>query len=588
MTYFPQEQLKQIRESVNIVDVISNYGIKLTKKGNNYVGFCPFHTDVNHPAFTVSPEKQIYKCFTCEKTGNVFDFLMEEKIYGMTFPEAVKTIADMGNIKIDINIPTKKKVNENLYKIYEDANKIYQNNINNAYGAKAKEYLLNRGIDDEIIKEFGIGLSIDARDIILKSLSKKYDLKELVEAKIVSKNEYGTVDMYHSRIMFPLWNLDGKIVGYSGRKYLDLNSDEAKYINTSDSPIFKKGELLYNYHRSREECRSKDTVIVMEGFMDVIAAYQVGVTNTVAMMGTAVTRKQANLVRRMASKIILLFDGDAAGAKATMRSIDEFLELGVTPEVVRLEENLDPDEYIKKYGKDKFIDKLNHPINIMEFKLNYIKQDKNLEDDVEKANYVKEAIDILKNIDNDYLIELTIDRLVSETNLSKEFIKSKLEDKPIKKEIKEEKVEVKIKENKSKYEEAEASLLHYMLENVEAIMVYNDYVTNIRTEKYRFLARRILQFYKEHGTIFLADFLDTLVDDKEVIKVVGEVSSLKLKEDVTKKDLLEYVKVIQDGNYLDAIEELEDQMKKAASIEEKAKLGEEIRKLRVRRMKDVE
>ena len=380
--------------------------------------------------------------------------------------------------------------------------------------------------------------------------------------------------------MFPLWDLEGRIVGYSGRIY---NTKEgSKYINSRESKIFKKGELLYNYHKSRDKCRELDTVIVMEGFMDVIGAYKVGVTNTVAMMGTAVTKIQANLIKRMARNIILLFDGDEAGAKATMRSIDEFLEIGVTPKVVRLEEDLDPDDYIKKYGKESFLEKIENPINIMDFKLSYLKKNKNLTSDVEKANYVNNMLKELENVNDDILIELTLKKLSLETGLDTEFLKSKLE-KVEKEEVIKPKVEVKT----NKYEVAEASLLHYMLNNSLAIMIYNDIVTNIRTEKFRLLARRILQFYKEFGKIDLAAFLDTLVDDEEALKVVGEITSLNLKEDITKEELIDYAKVIQEGNYKDAIKSLEDAMSKTDSITEKAKISEEIRKLKVRRMKDV-
>ena len=576
MNVLTQEELNNIRSSVSIVDVISKY-MPLTHKGSNYWGVCPFHSDTN-PSLCVSPDKQIFTCFVCHKTGNSFNFIMEHQ--HVSFMEAVRRVADMANIKVNINMPTKNKVNSNLYKIYEDTNKIYQNNINNALGNDAKKYLLDRGINEDIIKEFGIGLSIKARDVLVKSLSKKYEMKDLLESGLVIKNENGIIDSYQNRIMFPLWDLEGRIVGYSGRIY---NTKEgSKYINSRESKIFKKGELLYNYHKSRDKCRELDTVIVMEGFMDVIGAYKVGVTNTVAMMGTAVTKIQANLIKRMARNIILLFDGDEAGAKATMRSIDEFLEIGVTPKVVRLEEDLDPDDYIKKYGKESFLEKIENPINIMDFKLSYLKKNKNLTSDVEKANYVNNMLKELENVNDDILIELTLKKLSLETGLDTEFLKSKLE-KVEKEEVIKPKVEVKT----NKYEVAEASLLHYMLNNSLAIMIYNDIVTNIRTEKFRLLARRILQFYKEFGKIDLAAFLDTLVDDEEALKVVGEITSLNLKEDITKEELIDYAKVIQEGNYKDAIKSLEDAMSKTDSITEKAKISEEIRKLKVRRMKDV-
>ena len=578
MNVLTQEQLNNIRSSVNIVDVVSKY-IPLNHKGSNYWGVCPFHSDTN-PSLCVSPNKQIYTCFVCHKTGNAYNFIMDYE--HVSFMEAVRKVADQANIKVDINVPVKKNINSNLYKIYEDSSKIYQNNINTAKGSEAKRYLKDRDITEEIIKEFGIGLSLKQRDVLVKSLSNKYEMKDLIESGLVIKNETGLFDAYQNRIMFPLWDLEGRIVGYSGRIY--DTTEGSKYINSRESKIFKKGELLYNYHKSRDIARELDTVFVMEGFMDVIASYKVGVKNTIAMMGTAVTKIQANLIKRMASNIILLFDGDEAGAKATMRSIDELLEIGVTPKVVRLEDNLDPDEYIKKYGKDAFINKINNPINIMDFKLNYLKKGKNLSSDVEKAKYVNDILKELQNITDDVLIELTLKKVSLESGLDIEFLKSKLVTKPEEKKeiIKEEK---KIENKLTKYDMAEKELLYYMLNNSEAIMVYNEHVTNIRNEKYRILARKVLQFYKEKGIIDLAAFLDTLAGDEEALKVVGEITSMDLKEDITKKDLMDYADVIMEGNYKDEIKRLEEELSKTDILEEKVRLSEEIRKLKVRRMK---
>ena len=577
MALLTQEELDNIRSSVSIVDVISKY-MPLTHKGSNYWGVCPFHSDTN-PSLCVSENKQIYTCFVCHKTGNSFNFIMDYE--HVPFIEAVKKVATMANINVDININTKKNINSNLYDIYLDSSKIYQNNINNSLGSNAKKYLLERGINDDIIKEFGIGLSLNTRDVLAKSLSKKYELKDLLESGLIVNGSNGLYDIYRNRIMFPLWDLEGRIVGYSGRIY-ETNED-SKYINSRESKIFRKGELLYNYHRAKDIAREKDTIIVVEGFMDVIGLHKIGIYNVIAMMGTAVTKFQANLIKRMANNIILLFDGDSAGAKATMRSIDEFIELNVTPKVVRLDSDLDPDDYIKKYGKEAFLDKLNNPISIMDFKLNYLKKGKNLTSDVEKANYVNDIIKELENINDDILIELTLKKLSLESGLDIEFLRSKIV-KQEKEVIKVEKISVKT----NKYERAEESLLYYMLINPLAISIYNDYVTNIRTQKLRILARKVLQFYKEFGKIDVAGFIDTLRDDQEAIKVVGEITSLNLKEDITKEELIEYARVIQEGNYKDAVREIEDKIASTDNLEEKIRLSEEIRKLKVRRMKDVE
>ena len=581
MALVSQEQLNTIRTSVDIVDVISKY-IPLEHKGSNFWGVCPFHQDTN-PSLCVSPEKQIFTCFVCHKTGNSFEFIKEYE--HVSFIEAVKKVADMANIELDVNIRSNEKLtNSNLYKIYEDTEHIYQNNINNALGKEAREYLYKRDINDDIIKEFGIGLSLKSRDVLVKSFAnKKYSIKDLIDSGLVIKNEYGMVDIYTNRIMFPLWDLNGRIVGYSGRIY--DTTEGSKYINSKETAIFKKGELLYNYHRSKDICRNKNTVIVMEGFMDVIASYKVGVDNTVAMMGTAVTKYQANLIKRMADNIILLFDGDKAGEKATMRSIDEFLSLNVIPKIVRLEDDLDPDEYIKKYGKDKFIEKINNPINIMDFKLNFLKQGRDLTSDVEKASYVNDILKQLENVEDDILIELTLKKLSTESGLDIEFLKSKIKKEKVKETVKIEKKEIKT----DKYKEAEQILIYYMLNDTLAIKIYNDIVTYMPTDNYRFLARKIDFYYKQNGSIDLASFLDTISEEEEMKKIVGDIMALNLKKDISKKDLVATACTIQEYSYRTKINELKQKQTKVTSLEEKVaiaeevkKLSEEIRKLKVR------
>src|SRR5574344_92154 len=526
--------LESIRTSVDIVDIISSY-MPLQKKGSNYWGVCPFHADTN-PSRLVSQEKQIFTCFVCHKTGNVYNFIMDFE--HLSFMEAVKKVADRGNIKLDINITTHDLPNSNLYKIYEDTEKIYQNNINNSFGDEARKYILDRGI----------------------------------------------VDIYQNRIMFPLWDLNGHIVGYSGRIYDTV--DGAKYINSKETAIFKKGELLYNYHRSRDIIRTMDTVIVMEGFVDIIGAYKIGVLNTVAMMGTAVTKYQANLIRRMASNIILLFDGDSAGAKATMRSIDEFVSIGVTPKIVRLEEDLDPDDYIKKYGKDKFMSKLSNPINIMDFKLSYLKQGKDLTSDVEKAKYTKDMLQELSNIDDDILIELTLKKLSLESGLDIAFLKSQLHHKE---QVANIPVHKQVEPKTDKYVLAEQGLLFYMLKDTEAIKIYDNIVTYLPTDKYRFLAREIDFYYNEYGSFNMASFMDMISPKEELVNTTGEIMSLNLREDVRKEDIIAYAASIQEYNIKRAKDALEEELKHETDTSKKAIIGdqikdygEQIRKLKVR------
>jgi len=355
MNYLSGEKIKEIRDSVDIVDIISNY-VSLTPKGKNYFGVCPFHDD-NNPSMSVNRDKKIYKCFSCGATGTVFKFIMDYE--NISFIEAVKKVADTAGLNINIGNVPKVKNNNKLLEIYDLSLKFYINNINTSGGKEAKEYLKNRGITDEIIKEFQIGLALNGKDKLSQILLKKFNEKDIMKSGLVNKNAYGYLDLFYDRIMFPLYDLKGNVIAYSGRIY--NKEDNSKYFNTKETEIFKKGELLYNYHRAKDIARQQNQIIVMEGFMDVIRAHTINIKNVVATMGTAVTKEQALLIKKMAKEIILCFDGDEAGAKATMACADELIKIGVTPKVIRLENNMDPDEYITKYNKEfekKIMDKL--------------------------------------------------------------------------------------------------------------------------------------------------------------------------------------------------------------------------------------
>ncbi len=350
--------INEIRNSIDIVDVISKY-VPLVARGKNYFGVCPFHDD-HSPSMSVSKDKQIYKCFSCGATGNVFNFIMDYE--NVSFPEALKILSDITGISINgINIKSSHKdVNKSLYDIYDVSSKLYINNLSTSYGIGAKEYLHKRGITDELIREFDIGLSLKERDLLTRLLVKKnFSEKDMLDSGLIVRNDYGLSDIYINRIMFPLYDVSGKIVGYSGRIY--NGEDTSKYINTRETAIFKKGEMLYNYHRAKESCRKKNVVIITEGFMDVIRLHSVGITNVVAAMGTAFTKDHVKLIRKLARDVILLFDGDEAGAHATLSCSDLLLQYNISPKIVRLPENLDPDEYILKYGKDRFNDLLDNP-----------------------------------------------------------------------------------------------------------------------------------------------------------------------------------------------------------------------------------
>ena len=562
---FSSTELQEIRNSVDIVDVVSSY-LNLTAHGKNYFGVCPFHDD-HSPSMCVSKEKQIYTCFVCGATGNVFQFIKEYE--NISFAEAVKKVATIGGIEVKIDEMKPLKKESVLYDIYNLTNKLYQLNLNTTKGIPAKEYLKNRGINDETIKEFGIGLSLIKGNIYEALVKKGFDNKDILKSGLATENGY---DLYRNRIMFPLWDLNGKVVGFSGRIF--NGEDAPKYINSRETEIFKKGELLYNYHRARNECRRKNEVIIMEGFMDVISAYTHGITNVVAAMGTAITSSNAHLISRMAKNIILCFDGDDAGIMAANACTNELLKLDVFPSIVVLDKakGKDPDEYIKNNGVEAFKEKLSHPLSVMEFKEFYNKRGIDMGDSTSKAEYVKKMITEIDNIKDPVLREVTIGKLSDETNLGVEFLKSQL-----KTEVKEEKqIEVKKEVNLQKYEKAEIDLIYYMLKDSKVILQYEAKKIYLPTEKYRFLVRQICAFYQKYGNIDVADFLTFIAEDKEMIKALGEITSRDLKETYTKEEIEDYIRCIDEYNRNLEINNLKQKMKESIDYAEKIELAKKI------------
>jgi len=570
------DNINEIRNSIDIVDVISKY-VPLALRGKNYFGVCPFHDD-HSPSMSVSKDKQIYKCFSCGATGNVFNFVMDYE--NVSFPEALKILSDITGISITgVNVKSShKEVNKNLYDIYDVSSKLYINNLNTSYGVNAKEYLHNRGINDDLIREFDIGLSLKERDLLTRLLVKKnFSEKDMLDSGLIVRNDYGLSDIYINRIMFPLYDVSGKIVGYSGRIY--NGEDTSKYINTRETAIFKKGEMLYNYHRAKESCRKKNVVIITEGFMDVIRLHSVGITNVVAAMGTAFTKDHVKLIRKLARDVILLFDGDEAGAHATLSCSDLLLQYNISPKIVRLPENLDPDEYILKYGKNRFNDLLDNPINVMDFKLSYLKNNKDLNSSVDAANYVNSVIEALRKIDDETLVEISLKKLSEESKLDIEFLRDRLSSIE---EVKEVKPVVKEKKEIDKFDKAQMWLIYYMFNYDYAVEMYDKEVTYMPNDKFRKLATYISCFYKEHGFVKVADLITYLYEFDGMKEVVSDILSLDLPDKCTKQDIKDCIFTIRDYNIKNEISRLQKEQRNETDKFKKLEIGKKIVELKMK------
>lgn len=571
-----QDIINEVRRKNDIVDVIGEK-IPLEKRGKNYFGVCPFHDDTN-PSMSVSREKQIYTCFSCHATGNVFTFLMNYE-----HKEFNQVLSDLANrVGITLSGFKTKKVStkyDEWYKIYDLANKYYQNNLLSKEGEGAREYLKNRSIDDLTIKEFEIGYSLKMRDDLTKLLTMKGHSVDLLNKIGLSSEDH---DIYNSRLMFPLHDLNGKVIGFSGR--IINNGKQNKYLNTKETELFKKGKLLYHYHIAKEEARVKKSVIIMEGFMDIIRASTVGIKNTVATMGTALTKDHIKEIKRLSNNIILCFDGDEAGVKATLASGELFKSEGIEVKIITLPGEDDPDTYILKNGKDAFQSLINNAIYYSDFKIKNLSRNRNFASSEEKANYIHEVLEEASKINDTIRTEIILKDLAKKFEIGYNTLEKSFQELVNNKEIKKEVVTTPRKvqpKKKDKYQKASLNIIYYMLNKQDIIDMVEDEHLVFPTEALRALESEIVYFYHKYGFINEADFYTYLTPKGELLNLLNEVLEMDLKTTLTKEELYDYFKVIREYNFKKTISNLEEKIKNETDPVMQVKYAEEIRKLRI-------
>ena len=564
-----------VRSKIDIVDIIGER-IPLVAIGNNFFGVCPFHDDSN-PSMCVSREKQIYTCFSCHATGNVFTFLMNYE--HMEFREVLHYLGEKVGVNTSsVQIKKKSTKFDKFYDAYSFSTKYFQNNLSSGIGRDARSYLSSRGINDEIIKEFEIGLSLESRDDLTKLLTNKgYELSDLNKIGLSSDDH----DIYNDRIMFPLYDVSGKVVGFSGRIYKD--NGQNKYLNTKETDIFKKGEMLYHYHIAREECRLKKSVIIMEGFMDVIRASTIGIKNTVALMGTALTKEQIGLIKRLSNNIILCLDGDGPGVKAATSIGEELLRGGVEVKVVILPDNDDPDSFILKHGKDRFIGMIENALNFSDFKINQLKVNVDFRSDEEKANYINAVLKETTKIDDEIRVEVVLKRLAKEFDIGYNTLEMRfnsLKNQEIKP-VQQVEIPKKIIVRKDKYMKAVEQILYFMLNNDWVISQVENERLIFPNEESRVLSSEIIYYYKKYGVVNVADFYTYIQDKENILMFLNGILAENYNEVATKEELFEYFKVVRDYGKEQEIKRLTNLMKKEVDPLEQAKIVEKIRKLRI-------
>ncbi len=575
MAFIDNEEINNIRQTANIIDIISSY-IPLEQKGRNYFGVCPFHND-HSPSMSVSSEKQIYKCFSCGATGNVFTFVQNYE--NLSFVESVVLVAKKVGINIKSNIEENKTSKyDKYYKIMDTSLKFYMNNLNTNDGLTAKEYLLKRDINESIIKEFRIGLSLDSNNTLTNLLIKKnIDKKDMLDLGLSNKDGLDYYDVFTKRIMFPLEDINGNVVGFSGRIYKTDNT--SKYVNTKETLIFKKGYMLFNYHRAKDSIKRLGYVIIVEGFMDAIRLYSSNITNVIATMGTSLTTEQINFIKKLRCKVMLCLDNDNAGNTATY-SIGESLEANnVNVSVVKLNDSKDPDEYIVKYGVENFNNKINTSITFSDFKLNYLKKDKNLNNSEDLANYINEVLSSLTKSNDEILKEITIKKLSKEFDISYNLLKEKLN--LNNKIVKEKKKDPIIIENKKdKYDVACERVLYYMMNDFKYIKSFQNNVGYFSKKIYREVANEITYYYEENKNISVADFITFSLKNEHVYSLVLSIISNSSDDEINQSNFNIYLDLVKEQNVKSEISILKERLKNELDSEKKLIIAEKIAKLK--------
>ena len=575
MAYISEEELNNIRSNADIVDVISDY-LDLKQRGRNYVAVCPFHDD-HSPSLVVSRERQMFTCFTCKTSGNVFSFVM--KYENVSFPEAVQTVAKkIGyTLKGDFSNFQESKYKKE-YEIMDFVTKYYTNNINTTSGINALKYLENRGITKDIIKEFNIGLALDKKDDLYNILLKKnYSLEEISDLGLVNKINLNVYDTFINRIMIPIENLQGSVVGFTGRIY-NGEEDTAKYLNTKETKIFKKGSILFNYHNARNAIRETKVVVVVEGNMDAITVSAKGIKNVVALMGVAMSQVQIDTLKKLNVPIILMLDNDSAGLDATLKNGELLRKAGIDTRVVRLSGAKDPDEYIRLKGVEALKDNIKHAISFLDFLLEYLKQDLDLNNITDLKKYINSIISHI-NYEDDLTKQLIISKISKDYLIDEQILIGELNINP-KKEVvkKEEKREVIPKV--SKYHKAVSKILYMMMLDNKYITIYKNKLGYFKEKIERVVASEIVYYNSEHENINIADFITYITNNEELSNYVSNIISENKNTSDSVSEFNDCVDAVLKILKEDEIKELKSKIVKELDMDKKVELMNKLMELK--------
>ncbi|MBT2214489.1 DNA primase [Virgibacillus dakarensis] len=557
----PEDVIERIRKANDIVDVIGEY-VQLKKQGRSYMGLCPFHGEKT-PSFSVTQDKQIFRCFGCGKGGNVVTFLMEMESY--SFYEALKFLADRSGVKLpEMGMRENSSLseeNQSILSAHEWLQKLYHHLLRfTKDGKEGYQYLIDRGIKQETIDLFQLGFAPNVKDFTAEFLEKKgFHQQVLVKAGLLSLRDDDTVaDRFRGRVIFPIRNHLGKTVAFGGRA---IAGQEPKYLNSPESDLFQKGKLLYNFDQAKKHIRSSGEAILLEGYMDVIAAFQAGVKNVIATLGTSLTENQAKLLRRYVDTVVVCYDSDNAGTEAAYKAANLLRQVGCKVKVARMEDGMDPDDYIKAYGANAFTDKvIKASDTYMSFYMRYMKKDYNLNLEGDRINYLEIVLKQLAVIDNAvereyYVKELSREYGLTMDTLNQEILKIR-QNMGINKDKREKKRYTTnnakdIHQNKKllpAFHNAERQLIAYMLKDTAiADKVQEQVGGSFNLEEHKIITTHLYAYYEEGHPADVSLFVDRLNDEK-IIQIVIEIAMMPVVEDISDKEINDYIRIIRAEN----------------------------------------
>lgn len=551
----PEKVIEQIKTTNDIVDIIGEY-VQLKRQGKNFFGLCPFH-DEKTPSFSVAPDKQIFHCFGCKKGGNVITFLQEIENY--TFIQAVQFLAKRSGIQLP-TITSRQQSTENreqadILNIYEWLVRFYHHFLKfSKEGKIALNYLKKRGITEQTIETFQLGYAPQSGELTRKFITKKgYDEQFLIRHGLFTVNEQGKVnDPFRGRIIFPIRNHLGKTIAFGGRI---LQEGQPKYINSSENALFQKNKLFYNFDLARQQARKEKSLILFEGQMDVLTAYQAGFKHSIATLGTALTDFQARLLNRYVKEVILCYDADEAGFEAAFRAANLLRKYNEDVRILRLPDGYDPDDYINQYGQTKFLERMKNSDTYITFYMHYLKKEFDLTVESDRINYVQKVLKKLTTVKSLVEREYYLKDLSQSFNLSLTSLMDEVE------RYEREQQHVKDKRNSDRYTNirqsfvtgdkllpahvnAERKLIAYMLQNkFIADKVQEELGANFNLDDHKVIVTYLYGFYEDNDKPDVSSFVQW-IEDENIKHIVTELSMIPLNEPINDREIDDYIATI--------------------------------------------